>query len=495
MKTFNNSRKYIALWVALLFIMTLGLSACNRKEGTQEHPVISEAEFGNTAGNNAIGTEGFDGGNVGAGKKNDPGGRVDGDDPLGTSGGSRHPVVGKQPAEEKKPEEGRTPIGTSGPNVEDYDDPFNTESGSAPFERDENKAPKPKDTPKDNYAQMPGAYGASRNIYDFTRSDARGVTQDNFLKLRTGMSSAEVKEILSDAEFSVTNKIDNFEYWAFESEPTIIKVDMNNGILDHATYLDYFRLCVTKSDFSIDTYLKLKQGISFDDVVTILGDNYFKKSITTPSYFLPEATELNWFSEEGEIRIYFNENGRVLAFAQSGLQYLPDSRFKYDVLSDAQILANYNTVPLDIEYPKLLELMGNYIPLINTLTNGSGAEVSDRYMFSRYNEKDNLFSIDFNFRDGKLCETNIITIPKPLVPKINLSDAKKVAEGMSYDDVKGILGEGVKTRHKVTKDRDFDEEYIWHVPDEKNPGYYDTVIISIYDGYVGHILLPDELEW
>ena len=485
MKTLIHSRKFVALAVALLFLMTLGLSACNKKDGTQEQPAISAAESGNAAENNASGTESFGGGNVGAGKRSDPGGRVDGDDPLGTSSGSRHPVVGKQPAEE----EGRAPIGTSGPNVDDYDDPFKTESGSSPFESGQN-APKPKETSEDNYAAMPEPYGASRNRRNFTRSDARGVTQENFQKLKAGMSATEAKEILSDAEFS-TETSGSLEFWYFKSEPTTIRISVTDGIMDNATYTDSYRVCVTTSDISIDKYLKLEQGIYFDDVLTILGDNYYKKSITMPSNWLPEAAQLNWFSEEGEIMVFFNENGKVLAFAQTGLQYLPDSRFKYDVLSDAQILENFNNVPMDIDYRKLLDLMDNYIPLYFTSTNGSDAEILDRYVFSRYNEKDERFSIDFNFRDGKLFEKHIEKIPDQLVPKISMSDAKKIDHGMSYNDLKGLVGEGVKVRVEVTKYNDLEEEYLWLVPDEQNPGYYDIVSARLDDGYVGWIYLPE----
>jgi len=325
------------------------------------------------------------------------------------------------------------------------------------------------------YSSMPGRFGKSRNTRGYILEDAGNVTYENFLKLRPGMSTSEVREIFNNAtedarEFSTSTVID------FESDATSSTVYFDeDGQLDRASYLDRFRVCVEERVTSMEQFVKVRAGISYDDVVDILGEPSFK------SYFgkhgRNEYAEYTWFSEDAIIDVFIDPTGKVTSFSQWGLQYTADKHSDYTVLTDRQLADNYNKIKLGIKYAELDNLMGNYIPLNSTkFRNG---KFEDTFEFSR-NYKGESVSITFVFEDGELINKKFYSPPESLLPKADPADGAKLRAGMTYDDVKGILGsDGFKEQEELTSYDDLIEKYSWKYPDD-----YEWISVFFENGVI-----------
>jgi len=327
----------------------------------------------------------------------------------------------------------------------------------------------------EDYAEMPGSYGKSRNTFGYTISGAKDVTYENFLKLEIGMSFPDVRGILSDAMVEST-EYSFYTEWTFESDSTLICATIRDDQLIDAQYHDYFRVCVNPSEVSMDKFRQLEPGMLSDEVKGILGEGFYINSIS--SIFRGDATRLTWFNDEGEIIVVFNDSNRVTSFEQSGFQYIPDSRMDYDVLTNQQLLDNFAKVRMGIEYAELEELMGNYIPLFSSRVDKTYVSVEDLYKFQR-GDGDDMIAIDFYFNDGKLYQADFWIIQKTLLPMTDASSAEKLKEGMTYSEVAEILGEGKKNRAEVCSLGIHKESYMWDLP-----GRYNYVQVAFTDGII-----------
>jgi len=327
-----------------------------------------------------------------------------------------------------------------------------------------------------DYAQMPGAYGKSRNRYGYTVSDARGVTYENFLKIELDMSLSDVEAILSDADAD-SYEYSNYESWTFDSGPTWIRVEITKGKVTGAQYRDDNRVCVDTSDISMDKFLRLKESMTIDEVKGILGENFYKSRISSTQR--ADAYRLIWFSEDGEIEILFNTADRVTAYAQYGLQLFPDTRMKYGVLTTQQLLDNFTKVEMDIDYAELERQMDNYIPLYYSTVNLNFRDNASYYKFQR-DEGYSYITIGFRFEDGKLYDKEFTGIPAKFLPKTDAASAKLVKVGMTYSEVKEILGEGYMYSVTAVPRREVEEEYQWSLPGSD----YSYVTIRFVDGII-----------
>jgi len=313
----------------------------------------------------------------------------------------------------------------------------------------------------DGYAKMPGPYGKSRNMHGYTAGCARDVTYANFLKLEIGMSLLDVEEIISDAEVEAI-KYSDLTWWMFDSGPTRIRIEIVNGELVEAIYHDEYRVCVAASNpgLNMEMYQRLEKGMSADEVKGILGENFFKKSISVMSR--SDASRLVWFCEEGEIEVIFDYSGKVAAFMQEGLQYIPDSRVEYEVLTDRQIMGNFAKIAIGTSSDDLERLFGNYVPLSHSTVNLNFRRAVDLYRFDRRDGYGGI-CVEFEFEDGKLFRKEFISLPKTLLPETDLSGAERIRAGMMYNRVSAILGEGFKIR----EEKGFsghEEKYSWSLP-------------------------------
>jgi len=313
----------------------------------------------------------------------------------------------------------------------------------------------------DGYAKMPGPYGKSRNKNGYSADCARDVTYYNFLKLEVGMSLEDVKEIISDAETEAI-KYSDMTWWMFDSGPTRIRVEIVDGELVEAIYHDDYRIFVDASDIDLnmDMFRRLEKGMSVDDVKGILGESFFKKSFSAMSR--SDASRLAWFCEEGEIEVIFDYSGKVAAFMQEGLQYVPDSRMKYEILTDRQIMESFKRIDIGTSSSDLESLMGNYVPLSHSTVNLNFRREVDLYRFDRRDGNGGI-CVEFEFEDGKLFRKEFISLPKTLLPETDLSSAERIRAGMTYSRVSAILGEGFKLR----EEKGFsghEEKYSWNLP-------------------------------
>ena len=329
-----------------------------------------------------------------------------------------------------------------------------------------------------DYAAMPKTYGAARNLLGYTILDARDVTYENFLKLEIGMSLSEVKGILSDSEaYSSDYDVLDYTFWQFSSNPTNISVEISDDKVVEAEFHDPFRVFVVPADISMSVFLQIKDSMTLDEVEDLLGGDSFVSAIRDRS---TSATSLTWYSDEGEITVVFNDLNRVTAFMQAGFQLYPDARMNYDVLTNRQILDNFQKVSLGITYPELEALMENYIPLYETEVNIIMNRKREYYEFTR-GHYDDAMRLRFTFYDGMLSYAYSSGTSKSLLTTTDYSSALKIGEGMSYSEVVEILGEGYRISVDSSYDGNLREEYKWLLPGE----YYYTSI-QFEDGFVCH---------
>jgi len=316
-----------------------------------------------------------------------------------------------------------------------------------------------------DYAEMPGPYGKSRNTRDYRIGDARDVTHENFLKLEVGMSLSDVKEIIEDAVVE-SSEYKDYTAWTFDGIATRICVDIKGGKLFWASYRDDYRICVDASDISMEKFLRLEEGMSIDEVKGILGGNHMRRTIGGTNR--ADSSRYVWFSDEGEIEVVFNASERVSAFMQEGLQYVPDSRAKHGPLTDLQLMENFAKFSTGTDSAELETLMGNYVPLFYTMVNLNYRNVVDFYKFDRRSGYDGIW-LEFEFEDGKLFGKEAKKVPKALLPGTDVPSAETLKAGMTYSDVRGIVGDGFMSREYVTTYGSREEDYMWKLPgDEAN---------------------------
>ena len=327
-----------------------------------------------------------------------------------------------------------------------------------------------------DYAAMPKTYGEARNLLGYSILDARDVTYENFLKLELGMSLSDVMDILSDAEAN-SSDYDFFDTdrWWFSSNPTRISVEVSDDKVIEAEFRDPFRVCVDPADISMSAYLQIEAGMSLDEVEGILGGDFFVSAISTGS---TKATSLTWYCNEGEITVIFDTSNLVTAYMQAGFQLYADARMNYDVLTNRQIMDNFQKINLGITYPELEVLMENYIPLyemgVNIITNGK----REVYEFNRRSYDDKM-SLRFIFHDGMLDNAYSSSTPESLLTTTDYSSALKIGEGMSYSEVVEILGGGYRISVDSSYSGSLREEYKWLLP-----GKYNNISVKFEDGLV-----------
>ena len=380
---------------------------------------------------------------------------------------SRPPVT--EPTEMPKPTE--TPVLIETPP------PAPTETPDGPAEDDGSETTQALFTGKaSDYAAMPKTYGEARNLLGYTILDARDVTYENFLKLELGMSLSDVMDILSDAETdSYDYTFSNSTQWRFSSNPTSISVEINDDTVVNAQFRDPFRLCVDPADIGMSMFLQIEAGMSLNEVEDLLGGDFFVSAISAES---TEATSLTCYSDEGEITVIFNTQKIVTAFTQAGFQLYPDARMNYDVLTNRQILDNFQKVSLGITYPELEALMENYIPLYETEVNIILEGKREVYNFARGHYDDRMY-LSFTFRDGMLEKAESWFTPESLLTTTDLSSALKIGEGMSYSEVVEILGEGYRIGVESSFAGGVFEDYKWLLP-----GEYNNIQVTFEDGFV-----------
>ena len=336
---------------------------------------------------------------------------------------------------------------------------------------------------EDDFSEMPGPFGKSRNWRGYSLEDARDVTQENFMRLSIGMSIPDVLAILSDADVESTAHGNGDESWRFASDATRITIEARGGNVRWAHYYDFFRVAVDESDVSMPKFQQLAAGMPATDVKGILGETYFRSTISAGGGAGLESTSLVWFSDEGEIEVIFDASDRVLGFMQFGLQNIPDARTSHRVLTNRQLMENFSNVELGTNPAMLEEVMGNYIPLNNTRVNLSFRNFEESYRFDRDNGEGRVV-LEFSFLDNMLYRKDAQIIPIELLPETDVHSARSLRAGMTYNEVREILGEGFKARETDTPDWVFEELYLWKLPRSE---YDDYVMVQFFDG-----VIPDE---
>jgi len=368
-----------------------------------------------------------------------------------------------------------TPKPTETPDLIETPAPAPTETPDDPITDDIPDATQASFTGKaSDYAEMPKTYGEARNLLGYTILDAKDVTYDNFLKLEVGMSLSDIMDILSDTK---PNQSEYLPYlWKFSSNPTVISVEIDDDKVTKAEFLDPFRICVDPADISMSAFLQIKIRMPLDDVTGLLGGNYFISAISAKS---AEATTLTWYCNEGEIKVIFNTSNLVTTCMQTGFQLYPDARMNYDVLTNRQILDNFQKVSLGITYPELEELMENYVPLCKTEANSDrNGGTEETYEFKR-GFRSNGMSLRFEFQNGILYAASSRSTPNSLLTTTDLSSALQIEKGMSYSEVVEILGEGYRIRVSAGYRGSVNEEYKWLLP-----GDYYNIQLTFEDGFV-----------
>jgi len=330
-----------------------------------------------------------------------------------------------------------------------------------------------------DYAAMPKTYGEARNLIGYTILDARDVTYENFLKLEIDMTLSDVMDIFIDAETDSTYySFSESTRWRFTSNPTQISVEISDDDdkVIKAEFHDPYRVCADPADISMSVFLQLKNRITLDEVIDILGGDFFVSAISAKS---ESATTLTWYSDEGEITVTINSQNRVTAFTQAGFQLYPDARMNYDVLTNRQILDNFQKVSIGITFPELEVLMENYIPLYKTEGLFTTiVRISETYEYNRGYYSDKMY-LRFIFYDGMLYSAYSTLIPDSLLTTTDYSSALQIGEGMSYSEVVEILGEG----YMISVTRGYEgalEEYKWLLPGKS---YY-NILVKFEDGFV-----------
>ena len=334
-----------------------------------------------------------------------------------------------------------------------------------------------------DYATMPGSYGKSRNVYGYTINDTKGVTYDNFMKLEIGMSLSDVRSLFPDAD-TASSEYTYYTEWTFRSNVTTIYVAVDDGKVKEASYYDSYRICVDSADVLISEFMRLEVGMTFDEVIDLMGGDFFVCSIS--SYSNLDATRLTWFNDGGEITVVFDSSNKVSAFMEAGFQQCPDMRFDYYVLTNQQLLENFQKIRTGIDYFELMSLMECYIPLFEASVNMNFAGTLARYEFTRSDGDDNQISIKFRFEDAKLVNADIYTIPDSLLTMTDSASAQQIRERMSYSEVIGILGES----YCVEVDARYGK--VWECYKWDLPGYFNYIRVQFTDGIVDYIYLNDD---
>lgn len=181
-----------------------------------------------------------------------------------------------------------------------------------------------------DYEEEDVEYVKRSDTDSYTKSDAKNINYDNFLKLKAGMTSEEVKAIL----VADTYKVDKYGdrvcgyFYNDESRLTNINTEFRHGKLVEASYGDYYRLCVKPSDISIDKFellderhdesIMLDESMTFDEVVAVLGESFYKESFAI-NYAGETKESFVWFNDEGEITVYTDSDGNVASIFEFDL--------------------------------------------------------------------------------------------------------------------------------------------------------------------------------
>jgi hypothetical protein len=156
-----------------------------------------------------------------------------------------------------------------------------------------------------------------------------------------------------------------------------------------------------------------------------------------------------WFNDDGEITITADLADTVILIEQCGMQYAANKRAEYKLLercslSDQQLLDELNSIELGIDYDQLEKCIGQYIPLFKTRIRADyfkNTLLEEYYSFHKYNPyPDSHVISDFVFTNGKLNHKEVSIFPRYLMPQANYSKTMIIEAGMTYDEVREILG-------------------------------------------------------
>ena len=128
--------------------------------------------------------------------------------------------------------------------------------------------------------------------------------------------------------------------------------------------------------------------------------------------------------------------------------------------------------------------MNNYIPLYSC---SMGEIFSEMYGFWRFSG-DECLSLKFSFEDGVLCNKDASSVPEVFLPIADKTEAKKIMEGMTFEQVTSLLGAGFKASEtkSVYSSSPNEETYRWMLD-----SVYNCVFVVFADGKVCHYFVPD----
>ena len=174
-------------------------------------------------------------------------------------------------------------------------------------------ASKPSNPEISSGGSTPPAPSTSQNakpVGTGTEAKAGEVTYENYLKIKLDSTYDDVKSILGEGRKTATNSPDVFSYNWGESGKTI-NIQINKGKVEAKTQT---MLGKTTSSLTEDQFNKVTKGMSFDQVVSILGPDYqessYKKSANAVrrvvTWMRPDSTNVTIGLEDNKVFDKYN---------------------------------------------------------------------------------------------------------------------------------------------------------------------------------------------
>ena len=116
--------------------------------------------------------------------------------------------------------------------------------------------------------------GSPTTVGAGTEAKVKGVTYENYLMIKLDSTYDDVKSILGEGRKTATNSPDVFSYNWGESGKTI-NIQINKGKVEAKTQT---MLGKTTSSLTVDQFNQVTKGMTFDQVVSILGPDYQESS-------------------------------------------------------------------------------------------------------------------------------------------------------------------------------------------------------------------------